>query len=128
MHARAQRISAVVNQSSIRNRVHIVAAAVALATIAIAVRLGDLQVFKADELNAQARRQHRQVIEIGGRRGSIVDREGREFAVSITTRSLYAHPPRLKKDADRAARLLAPSSAARVRLRALLSRTCRSYG
>ena len=96
------------NQSSIRNRVFIVAATVALAAVAVAARLGDLQVLKADALNAQARRQHQQVIEIGGRRGSIVDREGREFAVSITTRSLYAHPPRLRKDADRAARLLAP--------------------
>ena len=96
------------NQSSIRNRVFVVAAAVAFAAVAVAARLGDLQVLKADVLAAQARRQHQQVIEIGGRRGSIVDREGREFAVSITTRSLYAHPPRLRKDADRAARLLAP--------------------
>ena len=96
------------NQTSIRTRVMIVAAAVAAASLAVAVRLTDLQVVKAEILRAQARRQHQQVIEIGGRRGSIVDREGREFAVSITTQSLYAHPPRLKKDADRAARLLAP--------------------
>jgi len=47
------------------------------------------------------------VIEVGGRRGSIVDRDGREFAVSIATESLYAHPPRVK-DPDRMARLLAP--------------------
>jgi cell division protein FtsI/penicillin-binding protein 2 len=97
-----------VNQSPIRNRVFIVAAVVTLAAVAVAARLGDLQVLKSDELRAQARRQHEQVIEIDGRRGSIVDRQGREFAVSITTRSLYAHPPRLRKDADRAARLLAP--------------------
>ena len=76
---------------------------------------------EADALRAQARRQHQQVIEIGGRRGSIVDREGREFAVSITTQSLYAHPPRLRKDADRAARLLAPYLARpESELRALL--------
>ncbi len=96
------------NQSPIRTRVFIVAAVVALAAVAVVVRLGDLQILKADVLRAQARRQHQQVIEIDGRRGSIVDRQGREFAVSITTRSLYAHPPRLRKDADRAARLLAP--------------------
>jgi cell division protein FtsI/penicillin-binding protein 2 len=111
-----------VNQSSIRTRVVIVAAALAAASIAVAARLADLQVLEANALRAQARRQHQQVIEIGGRRGSIVDREGREFAVSITTRSLYAHPPRLKKDADRAARMLAPYVARpESELRALLN-------
>src|SRR6185436_11811873 len=102
------RIPAVVNQSSIRTRVFIVAAVVVVAVVAVAARLADLQILKAETLRAQARRQHQQVIEIGGHRGSIVDREGREFAVSITTRSLYAHPPRLRRDADRAARMLAP--------------------
>jgi cell division protein FtsI/penicillin-binding protein 2 len=97
-----------VNQSPIQTRVFIVAAMVAFAALAVAVRLGDLQVLKADVLRAQAVRQHQQAIEIKGRRGSIVDRHGREFAVSIKTLSLCAHPPRLKKDADRAARLLAP--------------------
>jgi cell division protein FtsI/penicillin-binding protein 2 len=110
-----------VNQSSIRTRVVIVAAALAAAALAVAARLGELQVLDANLLRAQARRQHQQVIEIGGRRGSIVDREGREFAVSITTRSLYAHPPRLRKDADRAARMLAPYIArSESELRALL--------
>ncbi len=74
----------------------------------MALRLADLQIVQADALRAQAKRQHQQVIEIGGRRGSIVDREGREFAVSIKTESLYAHPQRLKKDATRLAHLLAP--------------------
>ncbi len=96
------------NPSSIRTRVFIVATAIGLASLAVAARLTELQILDAETLRAQARRQHQQVIEIGGRRGSIVDREGREFAVSITTQSLYAHPPRLKKDGDRAARLLAP--------------------
>lgn len=95
------------NSSSIRTRVVIVAAAIAAAALAVAGRLGDLQVRKMDLLRSQARRQHEQVIEIGGRRGSIVDREGREFALSVSTQSLYAHPPRLKKDVDRAAHLLA---------------------
>ena len=109
------------NQSSIRTRVALVAAALALAALAVAARLADLQVLKANVLRAQARRQHQQVIEIGGRRGSIVDREGREFAVSITTQSLYAHPPRLRSDANRAARLLAPYLArSESELRALL--------
>ena len=102
------RIQAAVNPSSIRSRALIVATVIALGTLAVAARLIQLQILDSESLRAQARRQHRQVIEIGGRRGSIVDREGREFAVSVTTQSLYAHPPRLRKDADRAARLLAP--------------------
>ena len=102
------RIQAAVNPSSIRSRVVILAVSIGLAALAVAVRLCGLQIVDSESLRAQARRQHRQVIEIGGRRGSIVDREGREFAVSVTTQSLYAHPPRLRKDADRAARLLAP--------------------
>jgi cell division protein FtsI/penicillin-binding protein 2 len=110
-----------VKQSSIRTRVVIVAAALSAAAVAVVARLGELQVLEANALRMQARRQHQQVIEIGGRRGSIVDREGREFAVSITTHSLYAHPPRLRKDADRAARMLAPLLARpESELRALL--------
>jgi cell division protein FtsI/penicillin-binding protein 2 len=70
-------------------------------------RLVTLQVVDSDRLRQQARRQHEQVIEVGGRRGSIVDREGREFAVSVATQSLYAHPSRVKNP-DRAARALAP--------------------
>lgn len=96
------------NYSSIRTRVVIVAAAVAVAAVAVAARLGDLGILQSEALRAQAQRQHQHTIEVPGRRGSIVDREGREFAVSITTESLYAHPPQLKKDADRLAGLLAP--------------------
>jgi cell division protein FtsI/penicillin-binding protein 2 len=115
------RIPAAVNESSIRTRVVIVAAAIGLASLAVVARLAELQIVDSEALRAQARRQHRQVIEIGGRRGSIVDREGRELAVSITTQSLYAHPPRLKKDAERAAGLLAPYLARpESELRALL--------
>lgn len=116
------RIFAAVNPSSIRSRVIVVAVSLGLATLAVAVRLVELQIVDSESLRAQARRQHRQVIEIGGRRGSIVDREGREFAVSVTTQSLYAHPPRLRKDAERAARLLAPLLARpESELKALLS-------
>jgi cell division protein FtsI/penicillin-binding protein 2 len=71
-----------VKETSFRTRVVVVASALAVAGLAVAARLADLQIIRADILRAQARRQHQQVIEIGGRRGSIVDREGRELAVS----------------------------------------------
>lgn len=115
-----ERIPAVVNHNSIRTRVVIVAMAVALSAVAVAVRLAFLQVVETERLRGRAQRQHQQVIEVGGRRGSIIDREGREFAVSINTQSLYAHPPRVK-DPDRLARLLAPYIARpEPELRALL--------
>jgi cell division protein FtsI/penicillin-binding protein 2 len=85
----------------------IIVAGLGLAAAAIALRLIDLQIFESDRLRARARSQHEQVIEIGGKRGSILDRSGRELAVSISTQSLYAHPPRVK-DPDRMGRLLAP--------------------
>jgi cell division protein FtsI/penicillin-binding protein 2 len=93
--------------SQIRTRVFLFTAGVAAATLVLAWRLVELQVVDADRLKAKAERQHQHVIEVGGRRGSIVDRDGCALAVSVTTDSLYAHPQRVK-DPDRAARLLAP--------------------
>ena len=97
-----------VKPSSIQTRVVVVAAGIALAGVALAARFIDLQIIEADRLRAKASHQHRQVIEIDGRRGSIVDRQGREFAVSVMTHSLYAHPSRVR-DPEAAARLLAPA-------------------
>jgi stage V sporulation protein D (sporulation-specific penicillin-binding protein) len=102
-----ERIPAAAAKKAIRTRVAIVAGALALAASGLSARLFVLQVVEAGALQARAARQHRQVIEVGGRRGSILDREGREFAVSVVTSSLYAHPARLK-DPDGVARTLAP--------------------
>src|SRR5512144_1291186 len=106
-NALVHRTPDVVVPRSIRTRVTIVAAAIALSAVAVLGRLVQLQVVDADRLRAKALRQHQQVIEVGGRRGSILDRQGRELAVSVTTSSLYAHPPRVK-DPERTARLMAP--------------------
>jgi len=115
-----ERIPAATARKAIRTRVAIVAGALALAAGGLVLRLVVLQVVEAGALQARAARQHRQVIEVGGRRGSILDREGREFAVSVVTSSLYAHPGRLK-DPDGAARVLAPLLGRPVsELRALL--------
>ncbi|HEX4824651.1 MAG TPA: penicillin-binding protein [Candidatus Polarisedimenticolaceae bacterium] len=94
-------------QDPIRSRAVIVAAVLGCAACGIAWRLVTLQIFEADHLRARARRQHEQVIEVGGQRGSILDRNGRELAVSLNTQSLYAHPSRIK-DPDRLAHLIAP--------------------
>src|SRR3990170_1042222 len=94
-------------RSSSRSRVALLALAVAGGAAAIGVRLYQLQWLLADELKAQARRQHEQQIEIEGKRGNIVDRFGRELAVSLETFSLFAHPWKVPEPA-KAARLLAP--------------------
>lgn len=94
--------------SPIRSRVAILAFGVTLLAAGIAARLTHLQLILADEMRARADRQHRQTIEVDGERGAILDREGRELAVSVTTYSLYVHPRQLKQP-QRAASLLAPA-------------------
>ena len=93
--------------SPIRSRVAILAFGVTLLAAGIGARLVHLQLVLAEEMRAKADRQHRQTIEVDGQRGAILDREGREFAVSVTTYSLYVHP-RQVRNGDAAARLLAP--------------------
>jgi cell division protein FtsI/penicillin-binding protein 2 len=97
----------VTKQDPIRTRVALVVGGLALFASAVALRLVTLQIVESDHRRPRARRQHEEVIEVGGQRGSILDRNGRELAVSINTQSLYAHPSRVK-DPDRMARLLAP--------------------
>lgn len=93
--------------STIRSRVAFLAVGVVVLTLAIAARLIHLQVISHQTLRARAERQHHQLIELGGQRGAVLDRQGRELAVSVSTRSLYVHPRRLR-DPARNALLLAP--------------------
>ncbi len=93
-------------ETQTRSRVAILTVALALLALAVAARLVELQVFRADEMRSQARRQHEQMVEIGGERGAVLDRAGREIAVSVVTSSLFAHPARVA-DPRRAAKLLA---------------------
>lgn len=94
-------------QSPSRNRVPVLVAAVVLFALLVALSLFDLQVRRSEQFQERVARQHRGLIEVDGHRGAVLDRAGRELAVSVTTESLYAHPGRLN-DADKAARLLAP--------------------
>ena len=84
--------------------------AVSLLAVAIGVRLYQIQVVQAAALRERARSQHQTRVEIGGGRGLILDRTGRELAVSVETSSLFVHPQRLARDEERreAARLLSP--------------------
>jgi cell division protein FtsI/penicillin-binding protein 2 len=94
-------------ERTVRTRAALLAFGIALFGAAVGARLLQLQVLRADEYRRLARRQHEQLVEVYGRRGAIVDRNGRELAASVSTSSLYAHPGRVP-DPARAARLLAP--------------------
>ncbi len=103
-----------------RSRVAFLVVAVVTAALAIAVRLYELQVVEAPALRVRAAQQHLQEREVQGRRGAILDRHGRDLAVSLETGSLYARPARLE-DPALAARELASALGVRPReiLRAL---------
>ncbi len=55
-------------------------------------RLAQLQLVQGGKYRARAQRQQERRIEVSGRRGSILDREGRALAVSVEVPSIYAVP------------------------------------
>lgn len=90
-----------------RTRLILLSIMVVCFAAAIGVRLYRLQIERSDEFRTRAASQHQSRITVQAIRGAIVDREGRELAVSLETHSLYAHPS-LVTDPQRAAKLLAP--------------------
>jgi cell division protein FtsI (penicillin-binding protein 3) len=72
---------------------------------AVLARLGYLQLFCYSEYFARAQRQQQRSFEISPKRGQILDRKGRELAVSIPMDSLFADPADIS-DAEMVARLL----------------------
>ena len=77
------------------HRVAILSIGVGLMATAIGARLIQLQVLQRESFSAQACDQHWQEITVPAVRGAILDRTGRELAVSVEVASLYAHPPRV---------------------------------
>ena len=55
-----------------------------------------LQLFDAESYRARAREQHESQVRVEGRRGTLWDRNGRELAVSVETKSVYVHPYQIK--------------------------------
>jgi len=94
-------------ERTIRYRVALLVVALCALAAGIGYRLYELQIDRSDTLLAKARKQHERTEEVWGRRGTIIDRQGRELAVSIDSASLYVHPRRIE-DPETAARLLSP--------------------
>ena len=92
---------------SFRARVWVVISVMALAGLATIWRTVDLQVMQHDALAAMAQRQSTSVYKQQGKRGSILDRNGGRLALSVRSKSLYAHP-NLVEDPTGTAITLAP--------------------
>ncbi len=71
----------------------------------ITLKLFSLQVKQHQRFLERADRQHRRLIPLASRRGTILDREGRELAVSLEAASAFAQPTAVR-DPGKAAREL----------------------
>jgi len=88
-------------------RVLILACIILTWTAGVVCSLVRLQVVKHEWLLQEAANQRSRSIELLPKRGNIYDRNFRELAVSVQTRSIYADPG-LIEDAKKAAEILAP--------------------
>lgn len=80
----------------------------ALGALALVGRLTFLQVFQAPHLTALARAQRTRDVDLASVRGEIVDRNGKELAVSVDAASIYAQPVDFELDPAQIAARLAP--------------------
>ncbi len=75
--------------------------------LAVGARLVQLQVSRHDELAARARNQQLSSIDTAPTRGQVLDRQGRELARSLDTKSFYADPRDINNVNDTARRIAA---------------------
>ena len=92
-------------RTTLKRRLAVAAAAFLLWSVAIEARLVYFQVFQHDALMAAAERQQSRTIPAPGKRGEILDREGRIFAYSVDADTIYAVPSEVG-DAERDAAAL----------------------
>ena len=109
-----------------RLRLMLVALTISLWGVGIAVRLFQLQVLGHRSFERQAARQSERTINLDPRRGPIVDRDGRQLAVSVDAESLYAVPQDVEnpeRTAAALARALEMDAAGRKELVAQLQKS-----
>jgi cell division protein FtsI (penicillin-binding protein 3) len=90
-----------------RGRARLFALVLVVWASVVVARLVQVQIAQGSRYRARAQRQQERRIEIKGSRGSILDREGRELAVSVEASSVYAIPDDVR-DARAVAQALAP--------------------
>jgi cell division protein FtsI (penicillin-binding protein 3) len=77
----------------------------ALAFLAVLVNAWNIQVNQNEHFLERSRGQHETVIKMTARRGDVLDRSGRELAVTAMVPSVFANPRRIKTPAIEASRL-----------------------
>jgi cell division protein FtsI (penicillin-binding protein 3) len=87
------------------SRLRVLVAAFVVLSVVLSLRLGYWQVWRRDELVAQARAQVRQNETIPAERGTISDRHGRLLATNGSLKSIYAVPDEIPDRAAVASRL-----------------------
>ena len=75
-----------------RGRILLVLITMAAGLAAVALRLVHLQVIESGELTRRAERQQERLVKLEPKRGNILDRMGRELAVSLDVESVYGVP------------------------------------
>ena len=80
-----------------RGRTRLFALILTVWAAVVVARLAQIQIAQGSRYRARAQRQQERRIEIAGSRGSILDREGRELAVSVEASSVYAIPDDVQK-------------------------------
>jgi cell division protein FtsI (penicillin-binding protein 3) len=105
-----------------RGRTRLLGLILTIWALAVVARLVQVQIAQGSRYRAKAQRQQERRIEIAGQRGSILDRDGRELAVSVEAASVYGIPDDVK-DARTAAHALAAllPDASETEIRARLS-------
>lgn len=76
-------------------------------TLAIEARLVQLQILQRAELEQRAERQRSRTIDLPGKRGELVDRNGRVLALSVDGHAVYAEPPLVERPEESARQVCA---------------------
>lgn len=94
--------------TSVQKRITVFLFALMLASALLTGRMVWVQLVQGKQLTAKAQNQLQDRKALQSPRGTIYDRNGRELAVSSLSKSLYANPKQLSKDAGTVANALAP--------------------
>ncbi len=90
-----------------RGRLVLLAASIGVGLLTIGARCTQLQILRAPELLDQARSQQEKAITLDPHRGLLLDRNGKELALSLEVDSIFADPAEIG-DAAAVSRRLAP--------------------
>jgi cell division protein FtsI/penicillin-binding protein 2 len=92
-------------EAAVSKRVTLLLLMVVTLAVGIGARLTYLQVYSSDKLRGKAAQQHQRTFEVPATRGAILDRQGRELALSLKTHSLFAHAHRVENPQEAAREL-----------------------